>query len=140
MSKLIKLKSGSAFEEKASYSRAVAVDNWVYVSNTAGRHPVTRQIPEDFVEQALQVFENLEAALQAVGSCLADVVVSRVYIQNPEDIPLALDVIGATFRGVDPAMTVTCPPLGAHIYKIEIEVTAYRGASRMEADLRRING
>ena len=140
MSQLIKLKSGSVFEEKASYSRAVAVDNWVYVSNTAGRNPVTKLIPEDFVEQAEQVFDNIDAALKAVGSSLADVVCARVYIQNPDDINAAIEVIGARFKNVNPALTVTCPPLGAAIYKIEIEVTAFKGASTLTAEHRVING
>lgn len=139
MTQFIKVKSDSVYEERASYSRAVAIDNWIYVSNTAGRSPITKEIPDDFTEQALQVFENLQAALEAVDSCLADVVFSRVYIQSSSDIPAAIEILGSKFRGIDPAMTVTCPPLGSAIYKIEIEITAYKGASNMQASLRRIN-
>jgi hypothetical protein len=32
---------------------------------------------------------------------------------------------------------VTCPPLGSEIYKVELEVTAYRGAG--SADVERID-
>ncbi|WAH56390.1 RidA family protein [Pseudomonas silvicola] len=130
MTDIIKLKSGSVFEEKASYSRLVAVDNWIYVSNTAGRNPHTKLIPEDVLEQAHQVFANIEAALAAVDASLADVVCSRVFIQNPEDVPAVMELIGVKFRGIDPACTATCPPLGSTVYKVELEVTAYRGASR----------
>lgn len=130
MATIIKLKSGSIFEEKASYSRLVAVDNWIYVSNTAGRNPLTKEIPEDVIEQAAQVFNNIEHALASVEANLADVVCSRVFIQNPEDVPKVMEFIGEKFRGIDPASTVTCPPLGSTVYKVEIEVTAYRGAGR----------
>lgn len=130
MTDIIKLKTGSVFEEKASYSRLVAVDNWIYVSNTAGRNPHTKLIPEDVLEQAHQVFANIEAALAAVDASLADVVCSRVFIQNPEDVPAVMELIGVKFRGIDPACTATCPPLGSTVYKVELEVTAYRGASR----------
>ncbi|WP_277962581.1 Rid family hydrolase [Pseudomonas sp. RIT-To-2] len=130
MTDIIKLKTGSVFEEKASYSRLVAVDNWIYVSNTAGRNPHTKLIPEDVLEQAHQVFANIEAALTAVDASLADVVCSRVFIQNPEDVPAVMELIGVKFRGIDPACTATCPPLGSTVYKVELEVTAYRGASR----------
>ncbi|WP_343551181.1 RidA family protein [Pantoea sp.] len=130
MTQIIKLKTGSIFEEKASYSRIVAVDNWIYVSNTAGRNPHTKQIPEDVSEQTLQVFANIEAALAAIDASLQDVVCSRVFIQNPDDVPTVMAIIGEKFRGVNPASTVTCPPLGSTVYKVELEVTAYRGASK----------
>lgn len=133
MTTIIKVKSGSIFEEKASYSRLVAVDNWIYVSNTAGRHPVTKEIPEDVIDQTAQVFANIEAALRAVEASLDDVVCSRVFIQSPKDVPNVMAFIGEKFRGINPASTVTCPPLGSTVYKVEIEVTAYRGAGQTNA-------
>jgi len=129
MTQITKVKTGSIFEEKASYSRIVAVDNWIFVSNTAGRNPQTKEIPEDISEQTHQVFANIEQALAAVDASLADVVMSRVFIQDPQDVPTVMAIIGDKFRGVNPASTVTCPPLGSTVYKVELEVTAYRGAS-----------
>ncbi len=132
MTQIVKVKSGSIFEEKASYSRLVAVDNWIYLSNTAGRNPDTKLIPEDVIEQAEQVFVNIERALAAVDASLADVVCSRVFIQDPADVPKVMDFVGTKFRGIDPACTATCPPLGSTVYKVELEVTAYRGVSKAE--------
>lgn len=129
MTQITKVKTGSIFEEKASYSRIMAVDNWIFVSNTAGRNPQTKEIPEDISEQTHQVFANIEQALAAVDASLADVVMSRVFIQDPQDVPTVMAIIGDKFRGVNPASTVTCPPLGSTVYKVELEVTAYRGAS-----------
>lgn len=134
MTSLKKVKTGSKFEEIGSYSRVVAVDNWIYVSNTAGRSPETKEIPEDIIEQTAQVFKNIEAALASVDSCLGDVVMSRVFIQNPEDTHAVMTYIGSKFKGIDPATTVTCPPLGYNVYKVEIEVTAYRNASTMDVE------
>ena len=129
MTRIVKVKTGNKFEELGSYSRIVAVDNWIFVSNTAGRNPQTKEIPEDVADQTLQVFANIEGALAAVDSCLADVISSRVFIQNPDDTPTVMAIVGEKFRGIDPAATVTCPPLGSTVYKVELEVTAYRGAS-----------
>lgn len=134
MVKVVKINTGSAFEEHASYSRVVAVDNWIYVSNTAGRNAATQQIPEDIVEQTHQVFANIEAALASVGASLADVIASRVFIQDPADTPVVMTEIGKKFRGINPVSTVTCPPLGSLVYKVEIEVTAYRGAGQAEVE------
>ncbi|MFT4021288.1 MAG: Rid family hydrolase [Acinetobacter sp.] len=134
MTKVVKVKTGSKFEEKGSYSRIVAVDNWIFVSNTAGRHPETKLISEDVSEQTLQVFANIEKALAAVDSSLADVVFSRVFIQDPADTETVMDIVGAKFRGINPATTVTCPPLGSTVYKVELEVTAFRGAALAEVE------
>ena len=136
MTKIIKVKTGTKFEGIASYSRIVAINNWIYVSNTAGRNPDTKEIPEDLIEQTQQVFTNIESALEAVGSSLKDVVMSRVFIQDPADTHLVMEFIGTKFRGINPATTVTSPPLGSNTYKVELEVTAYRGASA--ADLEEI--
>lgn len=137
MTTISKVKTGSKYEEMGSYSRVVAVGDWIFVSNTAGRNPETKEISEDLAEQTHQVFANIESALAAVDSSLADVVCSRVFIQNPQDVPAVMTIVGEKFRGIDPASTVTCPPLGSTVYKVELELTAFRGASR--ADVKKIN-
>ncbi|WP_319532320.1 Rid family hydrolase [uncultured Cohaesibacter sp.] len=112
MTKITKVKTGAKLEEESSYSRIVVVDNWIFVSNTAGRNPVSKEIPEDIVEQTHQVFDNVERALKGVGSGLEDVVQTRVFIQTPSDTPAVMGIFGEKFRGVDPTTTVTCPPFG----------------------------
>ena len=138
MTKIVKLKTGNKFEDHGSYSRLVAVENFIFVSNTAGRNPDTREIPEDITEQTLQVFANIERALASVGSSLGDVVASRVFIQDPADTHAVMTTVGEKFRGIDPASTVTCPPLGSTVYKVEIEVTAYRGAAKADVETIRL--
>lgn len=135
MTEIIKVKTGSKFEVSGSYSRVVSVENLIFVSNTAGRDLVTNLIPDDVQDQTLQVFANIERALAAVGANLADVVASRVFIQDPADTEAVMAIVGQRYRGIDPASTVTCPPLGSTIYKVEIEVTAYRGASDMQTTI-----
>ncbi|MBV7562101.1 RidA family protein [Pseudomonas sp. sia0905] len=137
MTTISKVKTGSKYEEMGSYSRVVAVGDWIFVSNTAGRNPETKEISEDLAEQTRQVFANIESALAAVDASLADVVCSRVFIQNPQDVPAVMTIVGEKFRGIDPASTVTCPPLGSTVYKVELELTAFRGALR--ADVKKIN-
>lgn len=124
-----KLKTSSIYEDKCSYSRAVCAGGFIFVSNTAGRNKETKIISEDIKEQTEEVFVNIEAALSALDSNLSEVVFSRVFIQNPEDIEAVMEVIAEKFRGIDPATTITCPPLGSTVYKVEIELTAFRGAS-----------
>ena len=137
MTEITKVKSGSKFEELGSYSRLVAIDNMIFVSLTAGRNPQTKLIPTDLTEQTLQVLANIETALQSVGASLADVVASRVFVQFPEDIDVIMAAYADKMRGIDPTLTLTSPTLGSPEYKVEIEVTAYRGAAA--ANLTKIN-
>lgn len=122
-----KVTSGSPFEARAGYSRAVAVGDWVFVSNTAGIDYATRELPPDARGQALACFVTIEAALAAVGSSLADVVSTRVFVPDAANWDAVIDVLGEKFRGIDPTSTFTAAPL-AGPYLVEIEVTAYRGA------------
>ena len=129
MTTITKIKTGSWFEEHGSYSCIVAVDNLIFVSNTAGRNPRTKLIPEDVTEQTMQVLANIEGALASVDAVLADVVAVRVFVQSPQDVETVMTAYGKRMRGINPTLTMTCPPLGSTEYKVEIEVTAYRGAS-----------
>lgn len=129
MTQIFKLKTGSPAEARGSYSRAVAIDNLIFVSNTAGRNPDTKLIPTDLREQTFQVLANIERALNAVDAVLEDVVAARVYIQFPEDIDEVMGAYAERMKGIEPAFTLTSPPLGSPEFKVEIEVTAWRGAS-----------
>ena len=139
MAKTIKIKTGSPAEERGAYSRVVAVDNLIFVSNTAGRNPQTKLIPTDLAEQTDQVLTNIEVALASVGASLKDVVAARVFIQFPEDIDEVMEAYAKRMRGIDPTLTLTSPPLGSAEYKVEIEVTAYRGLSQGEIETKTIS-
>ena len=108
----------------------IAVDNLIFVSNTAGRNPRTKLIPEDPAEQTLQVLANIDAALAAVGSSIEDVIAARVFVQFPQDIDAVMGAYAGKMRGINPTLTLTSPPLGMPEFKVEIEVTAYRGAAK----------
>ena len=127
---IVKLKTGSPAETRGSYSRAVAVGDLIFVSNTAGRNPDTKQIPTDLAEQTQQVLLNIERALMAVDAVLEDVVSAHVFIQFPEDVDEVMTAYADRMRGIEPTLTLTSPPLGSPEFKVEIEVTAWRGASK----------
>jgi enamine deaminase RidA (YjgF/YER057c/UK114 family) len=132
MPSITKVKTGNPFEDKESYSRLVRIDDWILMSNTAGRHPETKIMPEDAAGQAEQVFDNMERLLKKIGSSLADVVRSRVTIPDPSDVPAIMDVVARRYKGIDPVSTVLCSALGLPHLKVEMEVTAYFGAGNME--------
>lgn len=134
MENITKVKTGNPFENKESFSRVIVVGEWIFTSNTAGRNLKTTVMPEMAHEQATEAFNNVDAALQSVGSSLSDVIRSRVTIPNPADVPSVMAIVGDRFRGIDPVSTVTCSPLGLDYLKFELEVTAYRGAASSQVE------
>ena len=131
------VKSGSKFETLASYSRAVAIGDWIFVSNTAGIDYETRTLPDTAAEQLRLAVATVTRALAAVDSSLSDVVRIQVFVPDASDQDEAIEVLGELFRGIDPALTMTRSPLAGE-YKAEIEVTAHRGAGaarRTQIDL-----
>ena len=60
------ISSGSEFERKIGYSRAVADGRWVFVSGTTGFDYATMTISDDVVAQTDQAFKNIAAALAQI--------------------------------------------------------------------------
>ncbi|GBQ09307.1 hypothetical protein CFR78_11455 [Komagataeibacter rhaeticus] len=133
MTEIIKLKSGSLYEDRNSYSRIFMIGDQIFVSNTAGIDYTTREISPDVAQQARKALQNINGALQAVGSSLADTVRIITHVPTSTDMPAVAAVLGETFRNIDPAGTMVCTPLARRELKVEFEVTAIRGASSLPA-------
>jgi enamine deaminase RidA (YjgF/YER057c/UK114 family) len=118
--------SGSTFETKIGYSRAVAVGPWVFVSGTTGFDYSKMSIAEDVVAQAEQCLQNIAAALAQAGACLADVVRVTYILPNGADFEACWPVLRRHFGDVRPAATMISGGLADPRMKIEIEVTALK--------------
>jgi enamine deaminase RidA (YjgF/YER057c/UK114 family) len=119
--------SGSAFEDKIGYSRAVVAGDWVFVSGTTGFDYASMSISDDLLEQTERCFKNIEAALHQAGSSLGDVV--RVTYDLPEvsDFERCWPVLRKYFGEIRPAAMMISAGLADVRMKIEIEVTALKG-------------
>ncbi len=118
------ISSGSPFESKMGYSRAVVVDGWIMVSGTTGFNYETMSIADDVVAQAEQAFANISKALSEAGATLADVVRVHYIFPRAEDFEPCVPVMGHHFGDVRPAATIIVAGLVDPRMKIEIEVTA----------------
>ena len=125
---ITKIQSQSRSEARDSYSRVVTVGDRAFVSITAGADFTTREVPREPSAQAHKMIDNVEASLKEVGCVLADVVQARVFIPHPRDFESVIAVFAERFRGIDPANTVLCAPLGSADLRVEMEATAFRGA------------
>lgn len=123
-----RISSGSSFEAVAGYSRAVVDGDWIHVSGTTGFDYATMTISDDLVAQTRQVFKNIATALGEAGASLDDVVRVTYYLTERESFQKLAPLFGEHFAHARPAATAVICRLVDERMKIEIEVTARKGA------------
>ncbi|ACF14078.1 Endoribonuclease L-PSP [Chloroherpeton thalassium ATCC 35110] len=118
------ISTGSVFEAKIGYSRAVVDGDYVFVSGTTGYDYETMRISDGAPEQAEQCFKNIENTLAEAGSSLAQVVRVRYIFPDRRDFAPCLPVFQKYLGTVRPAATMMVAGLLDEKMKLEIEVTA----------------
>lgn len=110
------------------YSRAVKVDNHVYVAGTTGTVQ-GKVVGPGVYEQTVQAIRNVEAALLKAGGSLRDVVRTRVFVTDIRQWEEAARAHGEFFRDIRPACTMLeVSALVDPAMVVEIEVEAVLGA------------
>jgi enamine deaminase RidA (YjgF/YER057c/UK114 family) len=120
------ISSGSEFEAKIGYSRAVVQGPWCFVAGTTGFDYASMTISDDVAAQAEQTFLNIDAALKQAGFCMADVVRVHYLLPNAADFEATWPVLQKWFGTIRPAATMFEAGLADKRMKIEIEVTALK--------------
>ncbi|MEM7669032.1 MAG: RidA family protein [Pseudomonadota bacterium] len=120
--------TGSPFEEKFAYSRAVVQGDWCFCAGTTGFDYATMTMPEDAADQTRNTFETISKALTEAGFAMADIVRIQVTVTDPAHWEESAEVVRTYLGDVRPANTTVVGGLMTPEMKIEIEATAYRGA------------
>jgi enamine deaminase RidA (YjgF/YER057c/UK114 family) len=120
------ISSGSTFEERIGYARAVVDGDRVHVSGTTGFDYRSMTISDDVVEQTEQCLRNIQAALFQAKCTFADVVRVRYLLPDRADFEPCWPVLRRYFGDVRPAATMMACGLADPRMKIEIEVEARR--------------
>jgi enamine deaminase RidA (YjgF/YER057c/UK114 family) len=118
------ISTGSAFEAKASYSRAVVDGGFVFVSGTTGYDYATMQMPEDAGAQTENILNTIDMVLGKAGASLKDVVKATYIITDAAYADALFEVIGRRFKGINPTNTTYIAGLIRPEMKVEIEVIA----------------
>ncbi len=118
------ISTGSPFEEKAAYSRAVVDGGFVFVSGTTGYDYATMEIPEDAGAQAENIFNTIEKVLAEAGASLKDVVKATYIITDASYAEALFEVTGRRLKDIRPTNTTFVAGLLRPEMKVEIEVVA----------------
>jgi enamine deaminase RidA (YjgF/YER057c/UK114 family) len=118
------ISSGSVWEERYGYSRAVVAGNRVFVGGTAPQMPDGADPPPGAYEQAQRCLEIISVALAEAGATPADVVRTHVYVSDREHIAEVMRAHGELFGDARPACTALVLQLLDPRWLVEIEVDA----------------
>jgi enamine deaminase RidA (YjgF/YER057c/UK114 family) len=118
------ISSGSPWEERYGYSRAVVAGDRVFVSGTAPIMPGDADPPKDAYGQARRCLEIIGAALQEAGASPADVVRTRIFVTDSELMDDVMRAHGEVFAETRPACTGIVTALVDPRWLVEIEVEA----------------
>lgn len=119
--------SGSPWEPKIGYSRAVKKGNMIFVSGCVGIEADKTYSP-DPIRQAERSLEIIGAALEALGASMDDVVSTRMYIIDIAEWEKIALAHGKIFGEIRPAtVMVEVSKLIDDAARVEIEATAMVG-------------
>jgi enamine deaminase RidA (YjgF/YER057c/UK114 family) len=100
------ISSGTPWEEKVGYSRAVRVGNQVFISGTTAMKDGQLVGAGDAGAQTRQILANIDWALRQAGATFADVVRYRVYLTDISVWPQVAEALAETFAEIRPANTL----------------------------------
>ncbi len=126
--------TGSRSEFQFGYSRAVRHGSVVRVAGTAGIGPDGQVVSDDVVDQMRAALHTMEQALEDLGCKLGDVIMTRIYVRNANDIQSVAVVHGEMFRDIRPATTIVKVDFIDPKILVEIEGEAVYGGADEVAD------
>ena len=107
------------------YSQAVRAGDFVFTAGQLGLIPGTKELAgPDIESQTRQALQNLEAILEAAGSCLKHAVKTTVFLADFGEFPSMNAVYAQFFSDAPPARAggqIAALPLGA---KVMIDIVA----------------
>lgn len=117
--------SGSKWEDIAGYCRAQRIGDRILVSGTTATAGSDRVVAEgDAGAQTTFILDKILSAMTALGASAEDVVRTRIYLTNEEDVADVSLAHGRVFGDIKPANTLVVVAKLIGAYRVEIEAEA----------------
>ncbi len=116
------------WEFQFGYSRAVRHGTVIRVAGTAGLDAEGNVVPGGAAEQTKRAIEIATGALAQLCAGLSDVIMTRLYVRDLEDMEAVAVVHGEVFRDIRPTTTIV--HIGSFIIPdvlVEVEMEAVYG-------------
>jgi enamine deaminase RidA (YjgF/YER057c/UK114 family) len=123
----MRISTGSPFEARMGYSRAVVKGGWCFVSGVTGYDYATMIMPESVSDQAKNCFATIADVLQRAGFTMDDIVRVQYIVADAALVDSLIPVLGEHLAEIRPAATMVIAGLIRPEMKVEIEVTAFKG-------------
>ncbi|HEX2787268.1 MAG TPA: RidA family protein [Ignavibacteria bacterium] len=98
--------TGTVWEEKVGYSRAVQAGNMIFISGTTAVTDGKVVGIDNPYEQTKIILEKIKTALEQFNSSLKDVVRVRIFVTKIDHFEQVGSVLGEYFKDIKPAMTL----------------------------------
>jgi len=122
-----RISTGSPFEEKWAFSRAVVKGGWCFVAGVTGYDYATMTMPAAALDQARNCFATIDKVLKEGGFSMSDVVRVQYTITEAALADEIAPALREALAEVRPASTMVVAGLVTPEMKVEVEVTAFRG-------------
>ena len=122
--------TGTEYEQRFGYSRAVRQGNLIKVSGTAGLDENGQVVSDDVVEQTRRAFRIVRGALEQLGGSLEDVIMTRIFVSSADNIASVARLHGEVFRDIRPALSIVKVEFIDPRIKVEVEAEALLGGKR----------
>lgn len=119
------ISTGSPWEDKVGYSRAVKIGNIIEVTGTVADDHGTLMGENDPYLQTRYAIEKIKTTLESLGAQLENVIRTRIFVTNIEHWELVGKAHAEYFGEIKPATTmVEVSRLIDDRYLVEIEASA----------------
>ncbi|MFN3276517.1 MAG: RidA family protein [Paracoccus sp. (in: a-proteobacteria)] len=122
-----RLSTGSPFEARLAYSRAVIKGDWCFVSGVTGYDYADMTMPDDPCQQARNCFATIFSVLDQAGFAPGDIVRVQYTITDAALVERIAPALTEALGEIRPAATMIVAGLIRPEMQVEIEVTAFRG-------------
>ncbi|MEA5258477.1 RidA family protein [Arcicella aquatica] len=117
--------TGSPWEDKMGYCRAVRIGNIIEVSGTVAIVDGENVKADDAYAQTNNIIERIAKVLEEAGSSLSDVVRTRIFTTDITQFDNIAKAHGAYFKDIKPTTGIyEISKLVSSDYLVEIEFTA----------------